>query len=98
MTPTLYPIEGPWPGRLVILPRPRGGDWLEDEVHAWRKAGIDQVISLLTPNEVNELELGQEQELCRRNGMAWTSFPIPDRGVPSSRQAFRDTLPDLENA
>src|SRR5713101_5776373 len=27
-----YWIDGPWPGRLAIVPRPRGGDWLEDEV------------------------------------------------------------------
>ena len=38
-----YWIDGPWPGRLAIVPRPRGGDWLEDEVRAWRQVGLDNV-------------------------------------------------------
>ena len=32
----LYWIPGPWLGRLAIMPRPRGGDWLEDEIRSWR--------------------------------------------------------------
>lgn len=43
-----YWVNGPWLGKLAIGPRPRGGDWLEDEVSAWRLAGIDAVLSLLT--------------------------------------------------
>jgi hypothetical protein len=32
--PTLYWIEGPWTGRLAISARPRGWDWLQDDVAA----------------------------------------------------------------
>jgi hypothetical protein len=35
MRPLIYWINTPWPGRLAIVPRPRGGDWLEEEVGAW---------------------------------------------------------------
>lgn len=35
-----FRIPGPWRGRLSIVARPRGGDWLDDEVSAWRRAGI----------------------------------------------------------
>ena len=78
-----YWIEGPWPGRLAILPRPRGGDWLEDEVRAWRSAGINTVVSTLTSDEIAELDLGEEAELCQANGVEWIAFPVEDRGLPS---------------
>src|SRR5437879_10868865 len=88
MRTELYWIEGPWPGRLAIMPRPRGGDWLEDEIQSWRRAGVDVVLSLLTPDESTDLSLADEAVLCRTNGIQYVSFPIPDRGVPSSSEAF----------
>jgi hypothetical protein len=57
MRTELYRIEGPWPGRLAIVPRPRGGDWLEDEIASWRRGGIDMVVSTLTEQESVELDL-----------------------------------------
>ena len=45
----VYWIAGPWQGRLGIVPRPRGADWLDDETRAWRDVGIDMVVSLLEP-------------------------------------------------
>jgi protein-tyrosine phosphatase len=73
-------------GRLAIMPRPRAGDWLEDEVESWRDAGIDVVVSLLEDGEVAELGLRQEQELCERAGLTFLRLPIPDRGLPGSRR------------
>jgi len=87
MKTVLYWIEGPWTGRLAIAPRPRGGDWLEDEVRAWRQSGLDIVVSLLTPEEVAELDLGKEEAWCKTHGIQFCSFPIADRGVPASRKA-----------
>jgi protein-tyrosine phosphatase len=89
-------IEGPWPGRLAIAPRPRGGDWLEDEVSAWHHSGIGVVVSLLTRDEAVELDIAMEPSLCRAEGMAYISFPITDRGVPASRQATLDLVKHLE--
>ncbi|TWB83055.1 dual specificity protein phosphatase-like protein [Nitrospirillum amazonense] len=89
MQPALYWIasgDPPWIGRLAIMARPRAGDWLEDEVAAWHAAGVNEVISLLEPAEVSELGLMSEEALCRGLGMAFTSLPIPDRGVPDSRR------------
>ena len=95
MRTELYWIEGPWPGRLAIMPRPRGGDWLEDEIQAWRRSGVDAVVSLLTRDETAELNLANEEELCRANGMEFVSFPIADRDVPSSFEAFSDFVSNL---
>ncbi len=95
MRTELYWIEGPWPGKLAILPRPRGGDWLEDEVRGWRAAGVDVVVSLLTSDEVADLELAQEGSLCEAHGIAFCPFPIVDRSVPASRKATLDFVKKL---
>ena len=82
---TMPRIDGPWRGRLAILARPRGGDWLQDEIRAWGRSGFHVIVSLLTPEETNELELTGEADRCRSEGIEFVSFPIPDRGVPASR-------------
>ncbi|MEA1674524.1 protein-tyrosine phosphatase family protein [Nitrospirillum sp. BR 11163] len=87
MYAALYWIDAqdlPWTGRLAIMARPRAGDWLEDEVAGWHAAGVAEVVSLLEPAEVRELALMEEEALCRGWGMAFTTLPIPDRGVPNS--------------
>src|SRR5437879_3765405 len=95
MRTELYWIEGPWPGRLAIMPRPRGGDWLEDEIQSWRRAGVDVDVSLLTREEQTEFSLGDEEKLCRPNGIEFVSFPIVDRSIPSSLAAFSDQMAKL---
>ncbi len=93
-----YWIAGPWSGRLAIVPRPRGGDWLEEEVRSWQEAGLEVVVSLLTPDENTELELNQEELLCRARGIQFYAYPIQDRGVPTSRKATTDLVQNLEEA
>jgi protein-tyrosine phosphatase len=83
----LYWLEGEWPGRLAIMPRPRGGDWLADEMQSWRDAGVDVVVSLLEPDEIADFDLAAEEELARANRIAFHSLPIADRGVPGSLTA-----------
>lgn len=97
MKTNLYWINGSWPGRLAISSRPRGGDWLDDEVRAWRQAGLDMIVSLLTQDEVVALNLEQEAQLCRKHGMQFLTFPIIDRSVPASRHAALDFVRELEN-
>ena len=84
MKTELYWIPETSPGRLAIMPRPRGGDWLEDEIHAWRDAGVDVVVSLLESDEAAELELTEEETLASANRIEFVTFPIVDRGVPES--------------
>jgi protein-tyrosine phosphatase len=87
MAARVYWIDGPWKGRLAIVPRPRGGDWLEDDSADWREAGIDVVVSFLTPDEAIELDLEAEQAFCEAQGIRFVSFAIPDRNVPASQVA-----------
>lgn len=74
------------------MPRPRGGDWLEDEVAAWARAGLDVIVSLLEEREAAELGLSREGELCRAAGLSFIQFPIVDRGVPASSNETFDLV------
>ena len=84
MKPELFWISGPWPSRLAIAARPRGGEWLYDELSSLHAAGVDVVVSLLTEEETIELGLTDEAAAAKAARVEYTSFPIPDRGVPSS--------------
>ena len=95
--PDVYWIKGPWPGRLAILARPRGADWLEDEVEVWKEIGLDTVVSLLTRSEEVELSLTEESDLARRRGLTFINFPIPDYSVPRSQGATRQIVDELGN-
>ena len=96
MSTEAYRVEGPWPGTLAISARPRGGDWLEDEVRNWRAAGFDTIVSLLTPDEVEEMDLQKEAQYCHQNHLELVSFPIVDRSVPDPRAATLQLIERLE--
>jgi protein-tyrosine phosphatase len=96
MKPDLYWIPNIPYGRLAIMPRPRSGDWLEDEIKAWKNAGIDMVVSLLTALEVMELGLQNESELCVALGIHYIVYPIPDRQVPTSMPSALALIKDID--
>ena len=96
MKPNIYWILGPWTGKLAILGRPRGGDWLSDEVEGWRAAGVQVIVSLLSKDEERELGISDEMRLVEANGLSFISFPIKDYDVPSSEAAVRQLVNDLE--
>jgi protein-tyrosine phosphatase len=83
----LHWIELTAAGRMAIMARPRAEDWLEAEVAEWKACGLEMIVSLLDRDEVSELGLQREAEICRANGIEFVSFPIPDRGVPEIRPA-----------
>ena len=83
----IFWIDAAPAGRLGIMARPCGGDLLRDDVAAWRATGVDLLISLLEAEEIRELALEAEAELCRAAGIDHVSFPVRDYGVPTS---FRD--------
>jgi protein-tyrosine phosphatase len=93
----IYWINGPWPGRLAIMPRPRSGDWLDDEIKSWKMGGVEVVVSLLDDEEVEELGLANEPEIISQAGMEFVAFPIKDREVPESRRVTQEFLRKLES-
>jgi protein-tyrosine phosphatase len=74
--------------KLAIVPRPRGEDWLQDDIEQLKREGIDIVVSLLTLEESRELGLEQEEDACTAAGIEFKGFPIPDRQTPESVTEF----------
>ncbi len=95
MSTELRWVEGPWNGKLAIAARPRGGDWLEDEIEAWRRQGVTAVVSLLTPEEERELDLIEEPAQAQSHGLGFLSLPVPDREVPASESEVTAMLARL---
>ena len=79
------------------MPRPRGGDWLEDEIRSLKLSDVDVIVSLLEKEEIAELEIAEEQALCEANGISFLSFPIPDRNVPPSKRDALDFARSLSS-
>ena len=97
MTSTkLYWVDGPWPGKLALAARPRGGEWLGDELAAWSRNGAQTVLSLLTPEEERDLDIAHEADQATAHGIKFLSFPILDRQVPESEGALTKALDKLE--
>lgn len=92
---TIFPITTAVPNRIAIVARPRGGDWLCDEVSALARAGIDVLVSMLTVEETNELGLRQESDECAAAAMTFVNLPITDRSVPSDRDEFFRSVEQL---
>jgi protein-tyrosine phosphatase len=78
------------------VPRPRGGDWLPDEIEGWRRAGIAVVVSALEPEEEETFDLSREAALCCEQGVECIAFPIVDRGVPASVRPFDELIQRLD--
>ncbi len=80
-----------------MMPRPRGGDWLADEIKSLATQRVDVVVSLLTQGEMLELELTEEGKLCASNGIEFMSFPINDRDVPPLDSRLKDFIRSLRD-
>jgi protein-tyrosine phosphatase len=74
--------------RLAIIPRPRGGDWLDDDTARLKRDGVDVLVSMLQPEEAGDLGLSAERAACEAAGIVFESFPIPDRETPAAAAAF----------
>jgi protein-tyrosine phosphatase len=96
MQPQLYTLHLDH-GTLSISSRPRGGDWLRDELIGLRDAGVDVLVSALTLPEEEELDLGEERHIAEVSGLEFVRLSIPDRDVPTVLEA-RQTMAHLHEA
>ncbi len=88
MLPTTYKVIDIKSGVLSVMAKPVPGEYIEDEFIGFARLGINKIICLLEDWEQKELGLASEEELCKKNGIEYLSFPIPDRGLPSTELAL----------
>ena len=75
-------------GSLAITTRPRGGDWLDDDIEAMARQGVGVLVSLLCAEELSELGLEDEARVCLRHQIEFVSLPVPDLGTPADSATF----------
>lgn len=80
-----------------MMARPKGNDWLEDEIRDLIFKEVDTVISLLKKYEETELEIEKEKTLCEKYDIEFISFPIQDRGVPENISDFIELITNINN-
>ena len=84
----LFWVEGFPDVRIAVAERPRGGDWLDGEMHAFRAAGLDILVSALQPLEERETWLEREGEAATAAGIEFLSFPIGNMLTPVMSEAL----------
>lgn len=89
MLPTTYKVKDMKKGTLSVMAKPVSGEWIEDEFIGLKRLGINKVVCLLEAFEKIEVGLGLEEELCVKNGIGYSFFPIPDRGLPDTQKAIK---------
>ncbi|MGA7312528.1 MAG: hypothetical protein WBX22_01035 [Silvibacterium sp.] len=85
----IYWIEHDERPHLAIVARPRGDDWLEEDLANLKRGGIEILVSLLTPSEAIDLGLAAERDLAERLGIEFVSYPVLDRTTPGDLGGFR---------
>lgn len=96
MTAEIFWTKEKYPGRITLVPRPRGGDWLEDEAGAWADAGLNVIVSMLEAEETETFELEREAEFCTSVGIEFISLPVADRSVPALNREFLQIVEKLK--
>lgn len=82
---------------LAIVLRPRGGEWLDNDLKRIQMSGVQTIVSTLEPSEARELALSNEGPSAERLGMRFLSFPLRDLSVPSDRESFTELVVTLGN-
>ena len=85
----IFWIKGNPPAPLAIVLRPRGDEWLEDELLRMKQGGIQTLVSLLERDEAVLLGLADEAPIAEHIGLKFLSHPIPDTEIPSNIAAFQ---------
>jgi len=76
------------------MARPRGGDWLDEEMQDLSLAGVGALVSALTPGEASTLDLDGEADAATKAGLRFIGFHVTDRGTPDP-SAFRSLVEEL---
>jgi protein-tyrosine phosphatase len=91
----IFWVQDGQPPRVAIVPRPRGLDWLRDDLAALKAGGLDILVSFLPAYEAEELGLSEEAQIAAEAGLEFIAYPILDRTVPVDLPDFRTLVSRL---
>jgi len=74
---------------IGTMARPRGGDWLLDDLSALERIGLDVLVCLMEQEELYELDLQDEAQICQNMGIDFIHFPISDFGLPADEETAK---------
>jgi protein-tyrosine phosphatase len=74
---------------LAVVLCPRGGRLLARELAHLKRGGVRTLVSLLSEEQVEMLDLGKEQQIAHKLGMEFLHFPLPDHEVPPDAPSFQ---------
>jgi len=74
--------------KIGTMARPRGNDWLEDEIKSLKNRKVDCLVSLLERSEEWDLGLQEEEEICKKWEIEFINFPIKDVTTPKNESDF----------
>lgn len=83
--------------KIGIMARPRGGEWLDDEIVSFKKQQVDILVSLLERDEVADLGLDHEEAVCNEHGIRFLRFPIKDRCFPNENEKAQNFIAGVFN-
>jgi protein-tyrosine phosphatase len=89
----LWWVETPAAGRVGVVQRPRGGDWLAHDFAFLRGEGVDLVVSALGDKETRKSWLEDAHLHAEAVGLAYLRLPIPNLLTPGPE--FRPALHEL---
>ena len=76
-------VGGVAPGGVAVVERPRGGDWLEDDLRQLLQLGVSHLVSAQPLHEARTHGLHTEGEACDEVGLSFTRLPIEDMSAPA---------------
>jgi len=83
--------------KIGTMARPRGNDWLDDEIKWLKIREVDCLVSLLEKSEEWELGLNEEENICKKWEIEFINFPIKDVTTPKNENEFIQLAKDLAN-
>jgi protein-tyrosine phosphatase len=88
-------IDGDPQSGLAIVLRPRGDEWVREDLEEMKQSGVQTLISLLHPHEAVWLGLADEAAIALELGLGFVSYPILDAHVPDDEDHFRSFVSGL---
>jgi protein-tyrosine phosphatase len=94
---TVLWINEAQPSQLAVVLRPRGDKGLAADLQVVRDEGIHILVSMLTPEDNEDLGLSEEGRIATQLGMRFISWPITDRETPVDMAGFRTLIRELRD-